>query len=115
MRISDWSSDVCSSDLAGPARSEIVLTEAEQVWLAEHPAAAVGMDRAYAPITYLDEQSNPAGIAVDLLRLIEANSGLKHEFAAARWPAVTDRALRHQLDTIVTANNTPTPQEHPPS
>src|SRR3546814_10051796 len=33
---------------AGPARSEIVLTEAEQVWLAEHPAAAVGMDRAYA-------------------------------------------------------------------
>src|SRR3546814_16951217 len=44
---------------AGPARSEIVLTEAEQVWLAEHPAAAVGMDRAYAPITYLAEQGNP--------------------------------------------------------
>src|SRR3546814_7976831 len=66
--------------------------------LAEHPAAAVGMDRAYAPITYLDEQGNPAGIAVDLLRLIEAKSGLKIELAAARWPVVIERALRHQID-----------------
>src|SRR3546814_9269319 len=111
MRISDWSSDVCSSDLAGPARSEIVLTEAEQVWLAEHPAAAVGMDRAYAPITYLDEQGNPAGIAVDLLRLIEAKSGLKIELAAARWPVVIERALRHPIDAVVNADKTTKRQE----
>src|SRR3546814_13100368 len=75
--------------------------------LAEHPAAAVGMDRAYAPITYLDEQGNPAGIAVDLLRLIEAKSGLKIELAAARWPVVIERALRHQIDAVVNADKTP--------
>src|SRR3546814_12564853 len=107
MRISDWSSDVCSSDLAGPARSEIVLTEAEQVWLAEHPAAAVGMDRAYAPITYLDEQGNPAGIAVDLLRPIEAKSGLKIVLAAARWPVVSEPTLRHPSDAVGHVDQTP--------
>src|SRR3546814_19104272 len=65
------------------------------------------MDRAYAPITYLDEQGNPAGIAVDLLRLIEAKSGLKIELAAARWPVVIERALRHQIDAVVNADKTP--------
>src|SRR3546814_20951050 len=65
------------------------------------------MDRAYAPITYLDEQGNPAGIAVDLLRLSEAKSGLKIELAAARWPAVLERALRPQVDAVVNADNTP--------
>src|SRR3546814_12535467 len=65
------------------------------------------MDRAYAPITYLDEQGNPAGIAVDLLRLIEATSGLKIELAAARWPVAIERALRHQIDAAVHADKTP--------
>src|SRR3546814_18956904 len=69
------------------------------------------MDRAYAPITYLDEQGNPAGIAVDLLRLIEAKSGLKIELAAARWPVVIERALRHQIDAVVNADKKPTRQE----
>src|SRR3546814_3963949 len=69
------------------------------------------MDRAYAPITYLDEQGNPAGIAGDLLRLIEAKSGLKIELAAARWPVVIERALRHQIDAVVNADKTPKRQE----
>src|SRR3546814_16049581 len=69
------------------------------------------MDRAYAPITYLDEQGNPAGIAVDLLRLIEAKSGLKIELAAARWPVVIERALRHQIDADVNADKPTKRQE----
>src|SRR3546814_10904633 len=69
------------------------------------------MDRAYAPITYLDEQGNPAGIAVDLLRLIEAKSGLKIELAPARWPVVIERALRHQIDAVVHADKPQKRQE----
>jgi signal transduction histidine kinase/membrane-bound lytic murein transglycosylase MltF len=95
----------------GPARSEIVLSDAERGWVHEHPAISVGMDRAFAPITYLDEQGRPAGIAVDLLRLIEAKSGLNIELAPDRWPVVIERALKHQIDAVINADKTPKRQE----
>ena len=96
---------------AGAARSEIALSDAERAWLHEHPAISVGIDRAYAPVTYLDEQGSPAGIAVDLLRLIERKSGLSIVLAPHRWPVVIERALKHQIDAVANADKTPKRQE----
>src|SRR3546814_3474922 len=50
-------------------------------------------------------------MAGNLLRLIEAKSGLKIELAAARWPVGIERALRHQIDAVVNADKTPKRQE----
>src|SRR3546814_4033104 len=61
---------------AGAARAELPLTEAEAAWLRDHPSVTVGMDSAFAPINHLDAAGRPAGSAVDMLRLIEAKSGL---------------------------------------
>src|SRR3546814_17345689 len=77
MRISDWSSDVCSSDL----------------------------------INHLDAAGRPAGIAIDLLRLIEAKTGLSIDWFADRWSVVIDRALRHQVDAAINGDKTPKRQE----
>jgi signal transduction histidine kinase len=96
---------------AGQARGGIALTEAESAWLREHPTVSIGMDSAYAPINYLDAAGQPAGIAVDLLRLIEAKSGLEITWAADRWAVVIDRALKHQVDAVINADKTPQRQE----
>src|SRR3546814_3399255 len=69
------------------------------------------MDSAFAPINHLDAAGRPAGIAVDLLRLIEAKSGLSIDWFADRWSVVIDRALRHQIDAVVNADKTPKRQE----
>src|SRR3546814_16622873 len=65
------------------------------------------MDSAFAPINHLDAAGRPAGIAVDLLRLIEAKSGLSIDWFADRWSVVIDRALRHQVAAVITADKTP--------
>src|SRR3546814_2953049 len=96
---------------AGAARAELPLTEAEAAWLRDHPSVTVGMDSGYAPINHLDAAGRPAGIAIDLLRLIEAKSGLSIDWFADRWSVVIDRALRHQVDAVINADKTPKRQE----
>src|SRR3546814_303405 len=86
---------------AGAARAELPLTEAEAAWLRDHPSVTVGMDSGYAPINHLDAAGRPAGIAIDLLRLIEAKSGLSIDWFADRWSVVIDRALRHQVAAVI--------------
>ena len=95
---------------AGPARAEIAFTDDERAWRRDHPAITVAMDSDYAPINYLDA-GRPAGIAVDLLRLIEAKSGLRIDWVADRWPVVIDQALNHQVDAVINADKTAKRQE----
>ena len=96
---------------AGQARAEIALADSERAWLRDHPTVSIGMDSAYAPINYLDAGGQPAGIAVDLLRLIETKSGVKIAWAADRWAVVIDQALQHQVDAVINADKTPKRQE----
>ena len=92
---------------SGAARCEIAFTEAERAWRLEHPRVSLAMDSDYAPITHLDADGLPAGIAVDLLRLIERKSGLAIDWVAEPWAAAIDRALQHRVDAVVNADKTP--------
>ncbi len=90
---------------AGQARSEVSLTDDEAAWRQDHPSISLAMDSDYAPITYL-ERGQPAGIAVDLLRLIEAKSGLRIDWVAERWPVAIDQAMNHRVDAVINADKT---------
>ncbi|MGF1593574.1 MAG: transporter substrate-binding domain-containing protein [Kiloniellaceae bacterium] len=90
---------------AGEARSEVSLNDDEAAWRRDHPTMTLGMDSGYAPIAFLD-QGRPAGLAVDLLRLIAAKSGLDVEWVADRWPVVIDLALDHGVDGVINAGKT---------
>src|SRR3546814_3628281 len=99
MRISDWSSDVCSSDLARGevsgifveatdsterARAEAALRESEErlklalessrmigVWDWDVPAARIRSDERFARLCGLDPAAAAAGVAVlDVMRLL---------------------------------------------
>ena len=46
------------------------LTSKEKAWLAEHPKINVGIMEAWPPMNFVDERSNPRGIGVDYIKLL---------------------------------------------
>ncbi|MGE5768427.1 MAG: transporter substrate-binding domain-containing protein [Bacteroidota bacterium] len=92
---------------SGAARCEVAFTEEERAWRLEHPRVSLAMDSDYAPITHLDAAGRPAGIAADLLRLIERKSGLAIDWVVEPWPQVIDHALNHRVDAVINADKTP--------
>src|SRR3546814_13640174 len=56
MRISDWSSDVCSSDLAAAVVPEPVVSPSVISWDEVSDGAALGLELGYALIGLVDER-----------------------------------------------------------
>src|SRR3546814_4960382 len=54
MRISDWSSDVCSSDLYGDARTLERRAQAMEAWLANPELLEADKDAEYAEVIEID-------------------------------------------------------------
>src|SRR3546814_1734062 len=54
MRISDWSSDVCSSDLKEPVGVYMVMAEEENMTVIRSPLIAAGLDVLRFDLRYLD-------------------------------------------------------------
>ena len=46
------------------------LTSKEKAWLAEHPKINVGIMEAWPPMNFVDERSNPRGVGVDYIKLL---------------------------------------------
>src|SRR3546814_14090751 len=81
MRISDWSSDVCSSDLLNELRRGPVIDIAMLRRIIDDPAqpdvAAVGADRTnLIRLVVLEEQSLRIAIGLDLVKIAEARVAL---------------------------------------
>src|SRR3546814_7873916 len=70
MRISDWSSDVCSSDLKSAGRSGRIgctacrIENAEILMISRNGSSAVKADQAEAPVSQAVEAMHMAGSAV---------------------------------------------------
>lgn len=59
---------------------ELLFTGEETEYIAEADAIKVAFLPSRKPLSYLDEEGEPAGITVDILRLLEERSGLDFEF-----------------------------------
>jgi signal transduction histidine kinase len=53
----------------------LVLTDAERAWLAQHPRIQVGIMDAWPPLNYLDQNQIPQGIGVDYLAALNKRLG----------------------------------------
>ncbi len=92
--------------------SEVILSEAERRWLADHPVIRVAGDRAWPPIEFVGEQGAFEGIAVDYLRRIEELVGLHFEFdLESDWAEVVAKLRARQLDVFSAAAETPERRE----
>ncbi len=58
---------------------ETALSAEERGWIAAHPVVRVGIDPAWAPVEFRDEQGLPQGISVAYLQALERQLGLRFE------------------------------------
>ncbi|MBD3610918.1 MAG: ABC transporter substrate-binding protein, partial [Hydrogenovibrio crunogenus] len=58
-------------------QKEIEFTAAEKKWLNEHPVVNLAIDRFYAPVEFVNNQGQSAGIANDIFQVIEQKTGLE--------------------------------------
>ncbi len=59
------------------ADSQVALSAEERLWLSDHGEIAIGVDGAWPPIDFVDEQGHHRGIAADFLRLIGERLGVR--------------------------------------
>lgn len=55
------------------------LSDAEKLWIRQHPAVRIAVSRYLAPLSYFDANDNYLGITSELLSIIETKTGLKFE------------------------------------
>ncbi len=82
----------------------LILNEEEKTWLAEHKNIRVGIDAAYAPYSYRDNNGQYVGLAVDYLQLLGKQLNVNFEIVPdLSWPQIVEGVKKHSLDVIATA------------
>ncbi len=81
--------------------SPIVLTEAEQQWLRDHPKIHIGVDPDWKPIEFVDAEGNYNGMSADYVALLSRRLGLTMEIVPGlTWTQIIKGAKRRQLDAV---------------
>ena len=103
-------SPVPSDSVAAVGQSDFLhsLTEAERVWLHQHPVIRVAQDPSWPPIEFTDAHGSPSGMTADYLTLIEQRLGLKFERVPnLSWQEAYERMKRWEIDMTTTVAVTP--------
>jgi phosphoserine phosphatase RsbU/P len=66
-----------------PPLPEVAFTQEERAWLDQHPIVRVATSPGWAPVSFLGNDGNFQGIAIDFLRQLEPLLGVKFEFIQA--------------------------------
>ena len=81
------------------APADLGLTEEEAAWIDAHPRCRVAIDGHRAPIEFLSDDDNYAGIALDYLREIEALLGIEFEIVRGKTRTeLLDMGRRGEVD-----------------
>src|SRR3546814_10491115 len=101
MRISDWSADVCSSDLHKPDSDHMAANPTEIEALVQNRKYAAGF------VTDIESVSVPPGLSEDVVRLISAKKGEPEwllEFrlkAYRRWLTMRSEEHTSELQSLM--------------
>jgi ABC-type amino acid transport substrate-binding protein len=81
------------------------LTEAERVWLRDHPVITLGHDPGWPPIEFSNERGELSGMSGDYLRLVQERLGVKF---SRRKPDLAEVYARQKWEIdVATAALTP--------
>lgn len=101
--------------LAAPVNSlpPVVLTDAEQAWLAAHPVIRVAPDPTFAPVEWFNHIGDYQGMTSDYLRLLEQHLGIHFEIVTVKnWKTVIAMAQDQQVDMLTAVARTPQRQTY---
>ena len=92
---------VTNLDLSLASKMRVVLTEAEQSWLASHPAIRFTGDPNWLPFEAFNKQGEHIGIVADVLHLIETRTGINFEkIPSDTWLKAMHMANSGQVDVL---------------
>ncbi|MGR9115374.1 MAG: bifunctional diguanylate cyclase/phosphodiesterase [Gammaproteobacteria bacterium] len=90
----------------------IELTADERSWLNAHKKIKIAFDGAFPPYSFIDENGQIQGIAVEIVTLISQRLGLEFETQQyADWNKLYEAAATKKLDVVATMVNRPERQE----
>lgn len=79
------------------------LTDEEQQWLDVHPSIRIAFDGNYPPYSYVNEQGQMVGIAVDIAEKLASKVGIEFDvFPEHNWQKLYASAQRKEVDVIAT-------------
>ena len=87
---------------------KVRLSKQEQRWLQEHKSIRLGVDRAWPPMEFIDEQGEYKGISRDYTRLFGRQLGINWVAPKALpWDDVLDGVKQKNLDVTPLLSHTP--------
>ncbi len=85
----------------------VPLTTEERAWLKAHPTVRLGVDPAYAPYSFRQEDGSYQGLAMDFATLICRHLGFQMQVVPElNWPQIIDGARNGSVDVVLTAVKT---------
>ncbi len=86
---------------SGPQHPVVQLTEEEEAWLDEHPTVRLGVDPAWPPIEWRDEQGQYQGMSSDYVRLIGERLGIRIEpVPGLNWNEIMEGLRTGSVDMV---------------
>ena len=90
--------------LSSAARAELVLTEQERQWLADHPVLSVGEALSFPPLLMETGDGRLEGMLVDTFDIIGDRLGVEFVFRGDSWQATLASAQQGDLDIVAAVN-----------
>lgn len=86
----------------------VVLTPAEEAWIAAHPHIRIGYDPAWPPFSSIESNGDFSGIDADVLAIISRRLGVHFELITApTWSGLYAKALAREVDVLGGTARTP--------
>jgi PAS domain S-box-containing protein len=90
------------------AAATALLTAPERAWLEQHGPIRVGNNPAFAPIDFDDERGRPAGVAADVMELVQKKLDLEVEYVRGQtWDEAFEDVRAGRLDLLLQAGRSP--------
>lgn len=94
--------------VAKEANPQISLSEAEKNWLSKYKSIRVAFDGYFPPYSFLNEQGEIEGLAVDVMEVIRRRTGIDFEISSKTvWSDLYEAAQRREVDVVATMGKQP--------
>ena len=91
----------------------LALSVEEQDWLSRHPVLRIGVDNAWPPLEFVDDDGAYSGMAADFLSLIEERLGIELDIEKSKpWVEVVEAVKTGELDGYSLVVETPQRREY---
>lgn len=88
------------------------LTPTEKTWLQAHPSISVAFDGYFPPYSFLNEQGEMEGLAVDMFQILALRAGIHIQVSPKTlWKDLYEAAQNRQVDVVATMGRQPEREE----